>query len=674
MNDSNRQNDDIEKTEPENASGADAGSESNNSDNPFETAARAALASGEFLSENEEADLDDADTEEDADEGDFDPLDADLSGEYIADPEPERTQIEMDDAEIEMLQAIYQAEDISQDDISTIDELALSPTMEESDEVEALDLEELIVEPAEKLAGSISLVGVPIGNRDDITLRALRTLQAVDVVVCGEFKNAARLLRIYNISKKLIEMNEHNEAGVSDEVIAMLRAGKRVAVISDAGLPLLADPGNMLMSKLRALGVQPKIIPGVSSVMTGLMASGFSLESFDFVGILPRKPEERRMAAIALASRERTLAILESPYRLRSLLAVLADAMPDRRAAIAINLTTPFEATIRGTLAELSEKFASKKFKGEFVVVLDRLLPSERRQAAEQAAQRAVPAAPPELHELEVVADADEIELDLEPTAWQKPERSDEGGWSPVRKEQKGPREDRGGWGARTDRGDKREHAPRREGERREERGERRGRPERGGWERPRRDWSGGERRGTRNEREGFGGERRGERRDRDFGGERPERRESREGSERRGDSQRSGFQRGGSPQGDRGRGSRGFQRGGGFQGSGFRRDDRERGGFDRGNREGGNREGGGRERGGFERGNREGGGRERGGFERGNREGGGRERGGFERGGGRFDDRSRGDRFQGRDQERPPRRDFGSRGGRPQGRKGGKR
>lgn len=230
---------------------------------------------------------------------------------------------------------------------------------------------------AEQMAGTVALVGVPIGHRDDITFRALRTLQMADVVVCEEYKTAARLLRNYNISKKLIEMNEHNENEASDEVIDLVRKGKKIAVISDAGLPVLADPGRLLSVKLRKLGVEPKIIPGVSSVMTGLMASGYSMERFEFVGFLPRKPEERRNAAESLVDRDSTLVILEAPYRLRSLLAALSDAMPERRAALAINLTTSFETTIRGTLAELNAKFAQKRFKGEFVVVLDRLKPTD---------------------------------------------------------------------------------------------------------------------------------------------------------------------------------------------------------------------------------------------------------------------------------------------------------
>ncbi|HVZ41199.1 MAG TPA: 16S rRNA (cytidine(1402)-2'-O)-methyltransferase, partial [Candidatus Kapabacteria bacterium] len=318
------------------------------------------------------------------------------------------------------------------------------------------------VEPA--VPGHISLVGVPIGNRDDMTMRGLKTLQRADVVVCEEYKVGARLLRNYNITQRLLAMNEHNEEDASNEIIELLRAGKEVAVISDAGLPLLADPGHILMRKLQALNVQPKIVPGVSSVMTGLMASGFGMEQFEFVGFLPRKPEERRNAAQELAAHHATVVILETPYRLRSLLAALSDAMPSRRAAIAINLTTAYEAIVRGTLAELFGKFSDKRFKGEFVLVLDAWNPKEaiRREARLHKAQRAAEPreaaygiGPDEAPDFERAFELEE-ELDLSPASheegdeerpssgWFRPgtrggereekEREAGQGWSPVRR------------------------------------------------------------------------------------------------------------------------------------------------------------------------------------------------------------------------------------------------
>ena len=230
---------------------------------------------------------------------------------------------------------------------------------------------------AEDITGSISFVGVPIGNYGDITQRALRTLQMADLVVCEDYKATARLLRSFNITKKLVEMTERNEEQASEQVLESLRRGKSVAVVAVAGLPMIADPGSILATKLRRMGVEPNIIPGVSSVMTGLMASGFNLENFDFVGVIPRRPEDRLRVLEDLAGRDRTIVMLEAPFRLRSLLAALAEAMPGRQAAIAANLTTPFESVVRGTLADLSARFAQKRFKGDLVLVLDRLKPTE---------------------------------------------------------------------------------------------------------------------------------------------------------------------------------------------------------------------------------------------------------------------------------------------------------
>ncbi len=221
-----------------------------------------------------------------------------------------------------------------------------------------------------KRSGNIFFVGVPIGNDGDITLRAIRTLANADVVVCEEAKVGARIMRTHNISAKLMEMNEHNEEEATEEVIALLNAGKTVAVISDAGLPLVADPGATLVQKLRELKLRPTVIPGVSSITTALMVSGFGIDEFDMVGFLPRKIGERELAARALRLRTRTVVILETPYRLRSLLSILADAMPLRPAALAMNLTMPNEAVLHDTLAGLNERFVEKKFRGEFVVVL----------------------------------------------------------------------------------------------------------------------------------------------------------------------------------------------------------------------------------------------------------------------------------------------------------------
>ncbi|MDB5033062.1 MAG: Uroporphyrin-III C/tetrapyrrole (Corrin/Porphyrin) methyltransferase [Chlorobi bacterium] len=549
------------------------------------------------------------------------------------DDEPEDDDEMSDDDDDDSFGDIPELED---DEMADGDETGNEPgNVAENSELE-IDL------PAPKYSGKIFLIGVPIGNNDDITLRAMRTLQAVDVVVCEDFKTAARLLRNHNITKKLMEMNEHNEASVCDEIIGMVKRGKKVGVVSDAGLPVLADPGSILAKKLRAASIEPIIIPGVSSVLTGLMASGFNLERFDFAGFLPRKPEERRQAAEALANRRRTIAILETPYRLRSLLASLSEAMPDRMAAIAINLTTAFEAVIRGTLMELNDKFAQKRFKGEFVLVLDQLPDAARDTVIEQLAE-----------EPAMAFDTDE-DMDDEPEnifdegSSERPAprgprgRDDERGWSPVKRGQGGDRPF-----TRRDAGD-RDERPEQRPERHDDRG---GERREGGF--------GGERREG-----GFGG---GQRREGGFsGGDRREGGQRREGGFGGGERRPGGGGFGGGerrPGGDRRPGGGGFgggqRREGGFSGGGERRPggggfgggQRREGGFSGGERRpgGGGFGGGQRREGGFSGGGerRPGGGgfgggqRREGGFSGGERRPGGggfgggqRREGGFSGGG----------------------------------------
>jgi 16S rRNA (cytidine1402-2'-O)-methyltransferase len=422
-----------------------------------------------------------------------------------------------------------------------------------------------------EIAGALYLVGTPIGNSDDITIRARRTLEFADLVVCEEYKVGARLLRNYNISKKLVEMNEHNEGEASAEIVEMVRAGKKIAVISDAGLPLLADPGTALMRRAYAAGIEPKVIPGVSSVMTALMVSGFSMERFEFVGFLPRKTEERKSAAAELASHTGTVAILETPYRLRSLLAALAEAMPDRRGAIAFNLTMSSEAVIRGTLAALEERMGTRRLKGEFVLVLDRYNAAAQRTA--QAAR-----APRDRYEDEGHDERSAPRRTFRtPSA---PRGSGDGGHSPFRRT--GPSQSERPSGFRRNDNARGGDRPR-SNDRREERGRgsfdrRRDDSGRGGFGGRRDESRGGGFGGRRDDsgRGGFGG-RRDDSRGGGFGGRRDDAGGNR--GVRRDDSRGGGF--GGRRDDTRGGGGFGGRRddarGGGFGG---RRDDAGRGGF----------------------------------------------------------------------------------------------
>ena len=215
------------------------------------------------------------------------------------------------------------------------------------------------------------LVSMPIGNPEDITLRALRLLREANAVICEETREGARLLRQYQILKELIDLNEHTERARIPEVIARLQRGDTLALISDHGTPLLADPGARLVERALAAGIAVRAAPGASSVLAALVVSGLPLERFRFVGLLPAKKELRRAALARLRAERDTWVVLDAPYRLPALLADLREQLgAERRIVVACALTTPDETIVRGTLAQVNAHFARAPFKGEFVIVV----------------------------------------------------------------------------------------------------------------------------------------------------------------------------------------------------------------------------------------------------------------------------------------------------------------
>lgn len=219
--------------------------------------------------------------------------------------------------------------------------------------------------------GSLFIVSTPIGNHEDITLRALRILKMCDLVLCEELKEGARLLKQYNISKKLETLNEQNEFEKSQEIIEMLLNGTDIALVSDAGTPVFADPGLDLLKKALANNIDIQVVPGVSSIMTALVRSGFGINQFLYAGFLSRMRDERHLQLKYLSEVSSTVVLLETPYRIMPVLEAAASLMPDRKAYIGVNLTMAFETHHYGTFSELYEKFADTKFKGEFVIVFD---------------------------------------------------------------------------------------------------------------------------------------------------------------------------------------------------------------------------------------------------------------------------------------------------------------
>lgn len=222
------------------------------------------------------------------------------------------------------------------------------------------------------MAGTLYLVATPIGNTEDITLRAIRVLKEADLVVYEERKEGMRLLREYGIDNKAVEtLNEHNEPAASSLIIQELRKGRTVALVSDAGTPVFADPGQLLVRKAIEAGVRIVPIPGASSVLPALIVSGFPIQSFLFYGFLsPKRP--RRVAELQQLKRDgRTIVFMETPYRLMQLLRDMAAVFgTTRRVCVAFDLTLPTEEIFRGTAPDLYQRFLKEGKKGEFVVVL----------------------------------------------------------------------------------------------------------------------------------------------------------------------------------------------------------------------------------------------------------------------------------------------------------------
>ncbi len=220
--------------------------------------------------------------------------------------------------------------------------------------------------------GTLYLVATPIGNADDMTFRGLSVLRDADLVVCEERREGERLLRHFQITKPLEMLNEHNEAAATHTIIELLRAGKNVAVISDCGTPVFSDPGQMLVRRAVEQEIRVVPVPGASSLMPALTVSGFSIDQFLYYGWLSPKKERRRAELRQLQQEQRTIVLMETPYRLSSLLRDLAETFGDsRRCCLAFNLTMPDEQIYHATAAGLYRLLGTREMKGEFVMIID---------------------------------------------------------------------------------------------------------------------------------------------------------------------------------------------------------------------------------------------------------------------------------------------------------------
>ena len=215
------------------------------------------------------------------------------------------------------------------------------------------------------------LVPTPLGNLKDITLRALEVLKEVDLILCEDTRTSQKLLQHYQINKPLTPYHQHNEHRVADHLVAQLQAGKKMALITDAGTPGISDPGFLLVRACIQQGVTVNCLPGATAFVPALINSGFSAQRFCFEGFLPLKKGRQTLLKL-LATETRTIILYESPVRLVKTLADLATYMGEtRRASVSREITKMFEETRRGTLQELIAYFTQKPPKGEIVLVLE---------------------------------------------------------------------------------------------------------------------------------------------------------------------------------------------------------------------------------------------------------------------------------------------------------------
>ena len=240
---------------------------------------------------------------------------------------------------------------------------------------------------APPLAPGLYVVSTPIGNLRDITLRALETLAAADVVYCEDTRMSARLLDHYGIRTPRKALHEHNERQKLEAVLDDVRRGGRVALISDAGTPLLSDPGFPLVRAAREADLPVFAIPGPSALLAALATAGLPTDAFSFIGFLPAKAGQRANALAPLKSRPETLVFYESPRRIGDALAAMANAFgPERPAAVALELTKRFERLHRGTLDDLAAQFATDDTRGEAVILVSGAAETQATEGDWQAA------------------------------------------------------------------------------------------------------------------------------------------------------------------------------------------------------------------------------------------------------------------------------------------------
>jgi 16S rRNA (cytidine1402-2'-O)-methyltransferase len=218
--------------------------------------------------------------------------------------------------------------------------------------------------------GRLYLVSTPIGNLEDITLRALRMLREADVIACEDTRHTQKLLQHFEIKKRVVSYHEHNEITRSAELVLEMEQGASVALASDAGTPIVSDPGHHLVALCLRHHIPVIPIPGPSAVLAALAASGLPVEEFVFLGFLPARAGNRRKSLETLRAEPRTLVFYEAPHRIAEMLADAAEILGPRPAVLAREITKLHEEFLRGTLPELAQRVSTQPPRGEMTVVV----------------------------------------------------------------------------------------------------------------------------------------------------------------------------------------------------------------------------------------------------------------------------------------------------------------
>jgi 16S rRNA (cytidine1402-2'-O)-methyltransferase len=225
-------------------------------------------------------------------------------------------------------------------------------------------------EPTALIPGTLYLVATPIGNLEDITLRALRVLKDCDVIAAEDTRRTGQLLKHFHLAKPMLSYFRFNEARRSEQLLERLRRGQKVALVTDAGSPAISDPGQRVVQAALAAGFRVEPVPGPCALVAALTASGLATDEFHFVGFLPHKSSQRRRQLESLKTIPGTLVLYEAPYRIEKLLAELAETFGDRDVVLARELTKKFEEFLRGKPAELLTQWRQRPRKGELVVMI----------------------------------------------------------------------------------------------------------------------------------------------------------------------------------------------------------------------------------------------------------------------------------------------------------------